>query len=110
MFIVNPGEFYYHYKRDKNKNPEDHAYYILGIAQDTEDRTKFSVIYKPLYFCDPRKEDETGVTFHSRPYNMFIEMVYKSEYTGLRFTKIIDPKLIEYLKGTVLFQSAYIDQ
>lgn len=109
MYQVKPGEFYYHFKRNASKGIEDHAYYIFGLAQDTEDRTRINVIYKPLYFCDPRKPDEIGISFHSRPYTMFIESVDKPEYQGPRFIKITDENTIKYLRDTVLFASNFID-
>jgi hypothetical protein len=109
MYQIKPGEFYYHFKRDISKGIENHAYYIFGLAQDTEDRTKINVIYKPLYFCDPRKPDEVGISFHSRPYSMFIESVDRPEYQGPRFIKITDEKVIEYLETTPLFTSGFID-
>lgn len=110
MYQIKPGEFYYHFKRNPSKGIEDHAYYVLGIAQDTEYRTKISVICKPLYFCDPKKADEIGVSFHSRPYDMFIEQIDRPEYKGPRFTKIEDEEVIKYLKTTFLFNSQYIDE
>jgi hypothetical protein len=110
MYKIKPGEFYYHFKRDASKGLEDHAYYVFGIAQDTEDRSKLNVIYKPLYFCEPRKQDETGVSFHSRPYSMFIESVDRPEYQGPRFIKITDDKVIEYLKSVPLFSSTCMDE
>jgi hypothetical protein len=82
----------------------------VGIAQDTEDRAKYSVIYKPLYFCVPKKKDEKGVSFHSRQYEMFIETVDKPEYSGPRFIKITDPASIEYLKNTPLYESLWMDE
>ena len=91
-FTIYPGEFYYHFKRNPDLGLENHPYVIIGIAQDTEVRAKYSVIYKPLYFCDPKKEDEKGISFHSRPYEMFIETAEKPEYFGPRFIKITDPK------------------
>jgi hypothetical protein len=109
-FIIKPGEFYYHFKRNPDLGLENHAYLIVGIAQDTEDRTKYSVCYKPLYFCDPKKEDEKGVSFHSRPYEMFIEMVDKQEYSGPRFIKITDPETIKYLKNTPLYGSLWMGE
>jgi hypothetical protein len=110
MYKIKPGEFYYHFKRDASKGLEDHAYYILGIAQDTEDRSRLSVVYRPLYLCEPRKPDEVGVSFHSRPYSMFIENVEKPEYHGTRFNKITDEKVIEYLKTLPLFSSQFMDE
>ena len=109
MYQVKPGEFYYHFKRDRSKGLEDHAYYVFGLSQDTEDRTKISVVYKPLYYCDPRQPDEVGISFHSRPYDMFIEMVDKPDYQGPRFIKIIDESIIYQLKKLPLFKSKYID-
>jgi hypothetical protein len=109
MYQIKPGEFYYHFKRDTNKCIEDHAYYVHGLAQDTEDRAQINVVYKPLYFCEPRKPDEVGISFHSRPYSMFIENVNRPEYQGARFIKIEDEKVIEYLKNLPLFRSQFID-
>jgi hypothetical protein len=110
MYQIKPGEFYYHFKRNASKGLENHAYYILGLAQDTEDRTKINVIYRPLYLCEPRKPDEAGISFHSRPYSMFIESVDRPEYQGTRFVKIIDEKVIKCLKALPLFKSKYIDR
>jgi hypothetical protein len=108
-FAVQPGQFYYHFKRDANKGLENHAYLIIGVGQDTEDRSKYVVVYKPLYYCEPRKDDETGVSFHVRPYDMFVETVEKPEYTGPRFICIDDKDVIEYLKNTPLYTSQYMD-
>jgi hypothetical protein len=110
MYKINPGEFYYHFKRDTSKGIEDHAYYIYGLAQDTEDRSQINVIYKPLYFCDPLKPDEAGISFHSRPYTMFIESVDRPGYQGPRFVKIEDEKVIGYLRGLPLFESKFMDE
>ena len=110
MYKIKPGEFYYHFKRDVSKGVENHAYYILDIAQNTEDRSQINVVYKPLYFCEPRKPDEAGISFHSRPYSMFIESVDRPEYKGARFIRIVDEKVIEYLKTIPLFNSKFIDE
>jgi hypothetical protein len=109
-FQIKPGEFYYHFKRDLSKGLENHAYLIVGVGQDTEDRTKYYVVYKPLYFCDPRHEDEKGVSFHVRPYDMFIEHVDRPDYHGPRFIQITDDKTIKYLKNTPLSGSAFMDE
>ena len=109
MYQVKPGEFYYHFKRDPSKGLEDHAYYVFGLSQGTEDRTKINVVYKPLYYCDPRQPDEEGISFHSRPYDMFIEMVDKPDYQGPRFIKITNESIINQLKKAPLFTSKYID-
>jgi hypothetical protein len=110
MFNVKPGQFYYHYKRRPEKGTFDHAYYVLGVGMNTEDRTDFHVIYKPLYFCDPRHEDEQGVSFHVRPYDMFIENVVVDRVVKPRFELITDPELIEQLKTSPLFGSEFIDE
>jgi hypothetical protein len=110
QFLVKPGEFFYHFKRDISRGIENHAYVIIGIGQDTEERTKYYVTYKPLYFCDTRHEDEKGVSFHIRPYHMFIEEVNRPEYKGPRFIKITDEKTIQYLKNHELYTSKFMDE
>lgn len=110
MYLVKPGQFYYHFKRDSSKGIEDHAYIIVGLAMHTEDRNNISVIYKPLYYCDPLKNDEEGISFHSRPYHMFIDQVNKPEYKGPRFTLITDPDTIDNLSKTPLYSSLYMDK
>ena len=109
MYQIKPGEFYRHFKHNPNKGIEDHAYYVLGLTQNTEDRTKISVVYKPLYYCYPRQPDEVGISFHNRPYEMFIEMINKAEYQGPRFIKITDENIINQLKKSPLFDSQFID-
>jgi hypothetical protein len=109
-FLVKPGEFYYHFKRDLSRGIENHAYVIIGIGQDTEDRAKYYVAYKPLYFCYPRREDEKGVSFHTRQYDMFIEEVDRPEYKGPRFIKITEEKTIQYLKNHELYTSQFMDE
>jgi hypothetical protein len=107
--LVKPRQFYYHFKHDPKKEINDHTYLVIGIGQDTENRENYFVIYKPLYFCQPKKLDEVGVSFHIRPYQMFVENVQKPEYNGPRFVQIIDKELIAELKLSPLYSSKYMD-
>ncbi len=110
LFLLQPGDYYYHFKRDISKGLENHAYIIIGVGQDTEDRSKYYVAYKPLYYCDPLHEDEKGISFHVRPYEMFVEQVDKPEYQGPRFIKITDSTTIEYLQSLPLHNSQFMDE
>ncbi len=87
-----PG-FYRHYKHDPSGEENNYTYEVLGIGRNTEEKT-YTVIYRPLY------ENGWMVPAHyqSRPFEMFMENVEKDGKTMPRFTKIIDPALIEKLK------------
>ncbi len=107
---IQPGQFYYHFKRDPKQGIEHGSYYILGIGKDSEDRSRHYVITKPLYYCNPRHIDEVDVSYLCRPIEFFVGDVEKPGYSGPRFKLIKDPKIIEYLTKTPLFNSQYLDK
>ena len=85
---------YYHYKHDPRKGINDHAYEVIGLGLHTEDSSR-TVIYRPLY----KNTFLNGADFCIRPYEMFIGTVEISGEIVPRFKRIIDPDLIEKLKG-----------
>lgn len=93
-----PG-FYYHYKHDPNGSISNYAYEIIGIGHHTEDdcRTEdeYLVVYRPLYEALVYIH---GKMFDVRPYDMWIGNIEKEGKIIPRFTKIIDPKIIQELK------------
>lgn len=76
----------------------------------TENRSEHYVILKPLYFCDPRKPDEKGISYQVRPLEFFEGDINRPEYTGKRFTLIEDTVVIEKLKQEFLFSSDYLEE
>ncbi len=106
---IQPGQFYYHFKRDKSQGIEHGAYYILGLGMNTENRSQKSVICKPLYYCNPRHTDEIGISYQIRPIEFFIGVVDRENYKGQRFTVISDMEVIEKLKQTELYNSKFLD-
>jgi hypothetical protein len=107
---IQPSTFYYHFKRDPNKGLEDGAYYVLGLGMNTEDRSQISVILKPLYYCDPQKTDEKGISYQIRPLEYFVTPIDRESYTGPRFKLITDQKIIDQLKDHPLFASKFLDE
>lgn len=107
---IKPGQFYYHFKRNPDMGVEHGAYYCLGLGMNTEDRSEHYVVLKPLYYCDPRKEDEGGISYQVRPIDYFITPIDREYYAGPRFQYISDPAVINQLRETELFSSQYLDQ
>jgi hypothetical protein len=93
--IPKVGDFYYHYKHDFNKNIQNYAYKIIGIALHSE-REELLVAYLPLYF--PNHIFDYKADFYVRPLNMFMENVDNQKYSGPRFRLITDHNIIEELK------------
>jgi hypothetical protein len=109
MQLPVPDTFYYHYKRDASKGVYESAYVIKGVAIDCDNRHNSLVIYKPLYFCDPRHADEKGTSFFARRVEEFWESVTKDGQTLLRFTPITDETIIQQLKAHELYASDFLD-
>ncbi len=47
VHMIQPNQFYYHFKKDDSKGIEHGAYLILGIGLNTENRNQRYVITKP---------------------------------------------------------------
>jgi hypothetical protein len=105
-----PGQIYYHFKRQPEKGLEHGAYLVLGIAKNTENRSEHFVITKPLYFCEPRQSDESGVSYLVRPIDSFLGSVDRAEYQGKRFELVTDEDILTQLRQTFLYTSSYLDQ
>ncbi|OGI92669.1 hypothetical protein A2933_02575 [Candidatus Nomurabacteria bacterium RIFCSPLOWO2_01_FULL_46_18] len=90
--------FYYHYKHDSNGEVNNYAYEVLNIAHHTEidglDESAM-VVYRPLYDASVYK---IGKHWDVRSLQMFMESVIKDGKKMLRFTKIIDSKVISKLE------------
>jgi hypothetical protein len=110
QFLPQPGEFYYHFKRNADRGLEDGVYYVVGIGMHTENRSEHFVVLKPLYYCEPRKEDEKGISLQIRPLDKFLSEIDRVTYKGPRFWEIEDSATIEYLKNTFLFNSKFLDE
>ena len=98
MRMIDPNHipergFYYHYKHDPSKGFNDHAYEVIGVGLETENRT-YSVIYMPLY----KNDFLAPAGYCVRPFEMFIGTVEKDGATIPRFQKIIDTKIISQLQ------------
>lgn len=105
-----PDQFYYHFKRDSSKGLEHGAYLILGLGLDTEDRKQQYVVTKPLYFCSPKQNDETGISYLIRPVEFFEGEIERDNYSGKRFILIEDAEVINYLKQTKLYKLKFLDE
>lgn len=88
--------FYYHYKHDPQGLWNNYLYEVLNIGHHTEIeglQESAMVIYRPLY--PEAGVYKIGKHWDVRPLSMFLEEVVKNEKTQARFTKILDPELIE---------------
>jgi hypothetical protein len=96
--LPDPG-YYYHFKHDPNGPVNNYAYFIYGVGHHTEEgcRTEdvFMQVYRPLY--EQSYAYRNGGLFDLRPLHMFHE---PAEWNGKklpRFTRIVDPDVIETL-------------
>ncbi|MBI4120636.1 MAG: DUF1653 domain-containing protein [Parcubacteria group bacterium] len=93
--------FYYHYKHDPNGAFYNYAYEVCGVGCHTEDDCRPEdanmVVYRPLYKEAPVYK--AGKLFDLRPLEMWIGNVIKDGKTIQRFSKIVDPGIIEQLKA-----------
>jgi hypothetical protein len=91
--------FYYHYKHDPEGRENAYAYELIGVGHHTEEdcRTEdvYLAIYRPIYEAYVYK---LGKLYDVRPLSMFMETVEKDGQIIPRFTRIVDPELIERLK------------
>lgn len=85
--------FYYHYKHDLNKDLNNYAYEVIGVALHSEERN-YTVLYRPLYtntFLAP-------ANYVARPLEMFMEQVKVGGEAVSRFRLIADNETIERLE------------
>ncbi len=95
--------FYYHYKHDPNGVVNNYAYEVVGVGFHTEGDTRpgeeHFVIFRPLYESSVYTASK-GLKipcFDARPLGMWMSDVFKDKKTIPRFSKIIDPAVIEEL-------------
>jgi len=92
--------FYYHYKHDSNKGVSDHAYFVLGVAKDTEDDCeedfRYEVIYQPLYDLSEFLGEKIDLC--KRPLEMFMDTKEVDGKMIERFQKINDLETIKKLQ------------
>lgn len=91
--LPEPG-FYYHYKHDSAGSANKYAYEVIGVACDTEDNEKLSVLYRPLY----ESRWLPPANYAARPLRMFMEDVTKDGVTKSRFERIADPEVLRELE------------
>ena len=94
--------FYHHYKHDPEGPVNEYAYYVFNVGHHTEEDCrqidKFTVQYLPLYDSYVYWLGKGRIS-DSRPLSMFMSSVEKDGATRSRFTRILDPNVIEKLKA-----------
>jgi hypothetical protein len=110
IFSINPGQIYYHFKRDPEKGVEHGSYLVLGLGINTENRNLIYVVTKPLYFCEPRQCDEKGISYLLRPIEFFVDKIYRENFKGERFVLITDESVLNEIKSKPLFNSEFLDE
>lgn len=96
--LPEPG-YYYHFKHDPDGPVNNYAYYIYGVGHHTEEdcpaADAFMQVYRPLY--EEAYAYRHGGLFDLRPLHMFFQPAERRGKTVARFTKIVDPRVIEQL-------------
>ena len=85
--------FYYHYKHNPQKDFNNYAYEVIGVALHSEERN-YTVLYRPLY----QNTFLTPANYVARPLGMFMEQVKVGGEVVPRFRLITDKEIIEKLE------------